>query len=454
MTTLSAPRPRRRQRVASDEAHAWARHLRLNNPYAKSVLLALTHYVNDEGACSAGMATLADDTDLSIDTVRKRLKFLEEIGAIARFPRWRDGNGRLNVDGIGKQTTDEIRLLIDVDPDEIEARARGGGHTQTPETDGEQLPAERLPEPSISPSQQPGLNGDEKSVRGGLGVGQPLHCSHPSDSFEPEPEESPPTPPSGGVCGNDREEGRQESDRAGDQADAPEREHFAEFFQACPGWRTQDRGRVRQAFEALTPDERVRARAAAPLYAAECERTRKKSRDAWKLIREKFWINFPDAKLPQKPPPLVWIDAAATDGLAVALDIADRGPLKLITDAAGRRGLWRRAPVPPDLAALAAFAGDRIERDGWPVVAAGSHEFAAWRSRLEEWTGLRVEGQRVFVEPHDPNVHDLRPTHPAFRLRRSVIALRVPTSWPPRRDGTFVDDGAVDHDVINDGAAA
>lgn len=450
MTTSPTPRLRRRQRIASDEAHAWARHLRFGNAYAKSVLLALTHYVNDEGACTAGLATLAEDTDLSVDTVRKRIRFLEDCGAIARFPRWIDERGRVNHDGRGKQTTDEIRLMLDADPDAIEARARGDlGEPEAGLQTGMSAAA-----PPISPSQQQGLNPNADSVRGGLGVGQGLRCSNPPDSFEPEPEESPPTPPSGGVCGNEREEGRQESDRAGDQADAPEREHFAEFFQACPGWRTQDRGRVRQAFEALTPDERVRARAAAPLYAAECERTRKKSRDAWKLIREKFWINFPDAKLPQKPPPLVWIDAAATDGLAVALDIADRGPLKLITDAAGRRGLWRRAPVPPDLAALAAFAGDRIEREGWPVVAAGSHEFAAWRSRLEEWTGLSVEGQRVFVEPHDPNVHDLRPTHPAFRLRRSVIALRVPTSWPPRRDGTFVDDGAVDHDVINDGAAA
>ena len=427
MTTSPTPRLRRRQRIASDEAHAWARHLRFGNAYAKSVLLALTHYVNDEGACTAGLPTLAEDTDLSVDTVRKRIRFLEDCGAIARFPRWIDERGRVNNDGRGKQTTDEIRLMLDADPDAIEARARGDlGKPEAGLHTGMSAAA-----PPISPCQQQGLNPETESVRGGLGVGQGLLCSNPPDSFEPEPEE---TPPSGGVCADDQENSRQEAE--------PDPEHFAEFFEACHGWRTQDRGRVRQAFVALTPDERVRARAAAPLYAAECDRTRKKSRDAWKLIREKFWINFPDAKLPQRPPPLVWIDAAETDGLAVALDIADGGPLKLITDTAGRRGLWRRAPVPPDLAALAAFAGDRIERDGWPVVAAGSQEFAAWRSRLEEWTGLRVEGQRVFVEPRDPNVHDLPPTHPAFRLRRSVIALRVPTRWPPRRDGAFADDDA------------
>lgn len=426
MNSISA---RRRTRMGSDAAHTWARNLRLGNPYAKSVLLALTLYVNDEGSCFAGIGSLADDTDLSEDTVRKRLRWLEEIGAIARFARFRDENGRVNIDGRGKQTTDEIRLMLDADPDAIEARARGD--LGEPEDAAQSVGAD-AGAPPISPCQQQGLNPETESVRGGLGVGQGLLCSNPPDSFEPEPEESPPTPPSGGVCADDQENSRQEAE--------PDPEHFAEFFEACHGWRTQDRGRVRQAFVALTPDERVRARAAAPLYAAECDRTRKKSRDAWKLIREKFWINFPDAKLPQRPPPLVWIDAAETDGLAVALDIADGGPLKLITDTAGRRGLWRRSPVPTDLAALARFAG--VARDDWPIIAAGSHEFAAWRDRLEAWTGLRVEGRRVFVEPRDPNVHDLPPTHPAFRLRRSVIALRVPTRWPPRRDGAFADDDA------------
>lgn len=434
MNSISA---RRRTRMGSDAAHTWARNLRLGNPYAKSVLLALTLYVNDEGSCFAGIGSLADDTDLSEDTVRKRLRWLEEIGAIARFARFRDENGRVNTEGRGKRTTDDIRLLIESDPEDIEARAAGldrnaedVGHAVASALD----PVLAACESEFSPRCQQGLNQDQKSVSPRLAPEQPSHCSNPSkDSSEPEPEESPPTPPSGGVCDEDREETSQESDRT------REPEHFAEFFEACPGWRTQARDRVRQAFEALTPEERVKARAAAPLNARECEKARKKSRDAWKLIREKFWVNFPDAKLPEKPPPLVWIDVGETDGLAVALEIADGRPLNLISGSSGARGLWRRSPIPPDLAALATFAG--TVRDDWPIVPAGSHEFAAWRARLEAWTGLRVEGQRVFTEPHDRQVHDLPPTHPAFRLRRSIIALRVPCRWPPRLDGTLVDSG-------------
>lgn len=426
-------RPRRRQRIASDEAHAWARHLRLGNAYAKSVLLALTHYVNDAGVCIAGLSTLADDTDLSVDTVRKRLKFLEEIGVIARFPRWIDDRGRANSDGRGKQTTDEIRLMIDADPEVIEARARGDVGdvedvvTVAPDGGGAT---------TVSPSCQQGLNHGAESVRGGLGVGQGSLCGNPLDSFEPEPEDSPPTPPPGGVCEEIFEEGKQ----AKEPEDEPE--HFAAFFEACPGWRTQERARACRMFAALAPDERIKARAAAPLYAKECDRARKKARDAWKLIREQFWINFPDARIAEKPPPRVWIDAVDASGLVVALEIA-RGapPGNMFVRDGCVLGLWRRAPIQSDLAALGMFASS--PRENWIDVFVGSSEFAAWRERLQAWTGDRVEGRRIHVEPHDSTVHDLPPTHPGFRLRKSAKGLRVPCRWPPRRDGTII--GAEDH---------
>jgi post-segregation antitoxin (ccd killing protein) len=68
--------------------------------------------------------TLAEDCELSDDTVRNRLAWLEEIGAIARRPQWIDEYGRRNAEGRGKRTSDLIRLMIDVDPEVIEA-ARG-----------------------------------------------------------------------------------------------------------------------------------------------------------------------------------------------------------------------------------------------------------------------------------------------------------------------------------------
>src|SRR6266852_8705718 len=117
--------PRHKRRIASDKAHAWARSVPLDNPYGKTVLRALTLYVNGEGCCFVGLDQLSSDTDLSVDTVRRRLLWLERVGAIVRIPQWIDSNGRRNGDGKGKRTTDEIRLLIDADLDEIERLARG-----------------------------------------------------------------------------------------------------------------------------------------------------------------------------------------------------------------------------------------------------------------------------------------------------------------------------------------
>ena len=50
------PRPRR---IASDEAHAWARNLRLHNSLAKLVLSMVTGYVNGDGICYVGIEALA-----------------------------------------------------------------------------------------------------------------------------------------------------------------------------------------------------------------------------------------------------------------------------------------------------------------------------------------------------------------------------------------------------------
>jgi hypothetical protein len=112
------------RRIAFDEAHAWARNLRLGNAYAKSLLMALAGYVNLDGICFVGIDQLAEDTDLSTDNVRKQLAWLEEVGVIARIPQWIDANGRREGESRGKRPLDEIHLLTKSDSDEIKARAR------------------------------------------------------------------------------------------------------------------------------------------------------------------------------------------------------------------------------------------------------------------------------------------------------------------------------------------
>jgi hypothetical protein len=62
--------------------------------------------------------TLAEDTELSQQTVRNRLAWLEEIGAIARLPQWIDEYGRRNGDG-PRQAHQR--------PDPADDRRRAGG---------------------------------------------------------------------------------------------------------------------------------------------------------------------------------------------------------------------------------------------------------------------------------------------------------------------------------------
>jgi hypothetical protein len=102
----------RARRIASDEAHAWARNLRLGNPQAKLVLSMITLYVDGEGCCFVSIPALAEDCEMSPDTIRRRLAWLEGLGVIARTPQWLDAQGHRNSTGPGRRTSDLIRLLM------------------------------------------------------------------------------------------------------------------------------------------------------------------------------------------------------------------------------------------------------------------------------------------------------------------------------------------------------
>jgi hypothetical protein len=173
-TTKPARRPRR---IAADEAHAWARSLNLRNHSAKHVLKSLTMYVDGEGECFVGIPDLAADCDMSADTVRRRLVWLEHIGAISRIPQWQDNRGVRNAEGRGKRTTDLIRLLVDADVETIEAAARGDVRDNAGDEDG-----------GFSPSNLRGLNPETEPASPRPALVQPSQCCDHLIS-EPEPEQ-------------------------------------------------------------------------------------------------------------------------------------------------------------------------------------------------------------------------------------------------------------------------
>ena len=216
----------------------------------------------------------------------------------------------------------------------------------------------------------------------------------------------------------------------------PDPEHFQGFFESCLSWRTMSRAKALAAFRFLTPDEQKLARAASPLHAEECTKAKRKSLDAHKLIAAQFWIKYPHARLPdaerEQQPQMRLMAGDELAGLRVAVRIAEQRELVV---SGGIRS--RKPEVQHDLAALARWADDS-RREGWHIVEIRSSQFAAWRERLRFWCGgVEPKTERIWMEPHDPAVHDLPKLHPNFRLRKSTMGLRVPAPWPPRRDGSW-----------------
>jgi hypothetical protein len=111
-----------KRRLASDEAHSWARNLHLGNPLAKLLLCMLAGYVNSDGECWVGVNSLAQDCDCDRKTIMRRLEWLEQRGHITRQRQWVTEDGDRNSRHDGRRTTDLIKLVIeDVEYSSIES---------------------------------------------------------------------------------------------------------------------------------------------------------------------------------------------------------------------------------------------------------------------------------------------------------------------------------------------
>lgn len=386
MTVIKKNRPRR---IAADEAHAWARNLRLGNHMAKDVLKSAAMYVNGEGVCFVGIEQLADDTELSMDTVRKRLAWLESIGAIVRFPQWIDANGRRNGEARGKRTTDEIRFLLDADPDEIEARANG-------ETDASEAPG--------SPSHQQGPNQGQDSVSPTVALCQPSDSGEGLDSsnLEPEPEKIPPSPPSGG-------------ERVIDEELEKDIEEFRSSYPAP----ITDMPRFRSVMTALTSIERTKIVTAAKGYATYIADLEKKGRgrnvkNAHLWVQNGHWQGFVTtgeravaAALVEQAP----IDSETGKAWSILHKIAHITPL----ESAGRYYIPR--PLTPQALALAQAPPE----DEWKFVPPDKlNQCGAWKELIRDVLADRARPELVW---------DRNPGG-----RRGFYA---PWDWPPRKDGSI-----------------
>lgn len=178
-------------RHASDTIHGWARHLVIGDARAKSVLLALCLYADHRAIAWPSIATLAADTEQSENTIRSRLKYLDEIGVIARLPRWSDDAGIRNAESRGRRTSDDIQLATETTQESIDAAraarkaARGSRPEPLDETSTEDIE-------DIQDSNEPegrGSNCGPPQPEGGRST-----CVDPYMNSQLRKEESPLTP--------------------------------------------------------------------------------------------------------------------------------------------------------------------------------------------------------------------------------------------------------------------
>jgi hypothetical protein len=439
--------------TAVEEAMAWARRLPLGNPFAKSILRALAMYMNENGAAWPGVATLAQDTDLSEDTIVGRLRWCESIGAIAIINCWVDDNGNRNYGGRGRVTSHEIRFLFDADIDEIAARALGAANPRPLRgaafKSQEEARSRHRREPNDAPYETSGSRQcreqtDEAreaiSSFPGSGLAPELPPTPAARREELEPEsDSPPKSPSGGRLSDDL-----------DSKKADQWLHLASWKLFEAAWVEPIlRQRVcRKLWSAFTDAEREQLLDVARGYVAwRIGQKRPPARcNAETILRERdAWASY-IARVPQPPKPA----AAATKSRLVvgsaeyiAFDLACRIGALVMPGARGDPPAVEIAgEVPHGALALARLAS----AEQWVVRKRGTNEFNAWCERVEEWTGLSPRIVRYWVDANDNVV----PKHKAYRrspregenpkwiVPKSIDGLLVPptrSGFPPPKGG-------------------
>lgn len=385
---------RPRERIGADEARRWARQLDLGNPFAKAIMLAAANYMNEEGTAYPGTATLARDTDISEDTVVKRLRWLSDIGAIALFKCWRDENGQRNYEGRGKPTSSEIRFLFDADPDDIRARARG----ETVGDDGCETS-------EISPRPERGLDSGQPPTSPRLAPDQPPK-SDPSEAT---------------VHMNARARLEQEHES---QPQTPSHSEGAltppiEDFQAAYPIPVSDLDKARMVWSGMTEAERNDAITGAAGYASLCrQQPRRTVEDAHRWLKNRKWQGYlvagKAAEVIAKQA-TVPVDSPQGRIWQAVFDIATRGqgfPYFML----GGPPAERVATVPTTLPeALLSLATDR----------------STWFDVLEDGEDHRFHAWRRWLIGNVPNVKiNYGPVGQPKRLR-------VPFDWPPRKDGSI-----------------
>lgn len=390
-----AEKSRSRSRLGADTARVWARELCLGNPYAKSVLLAVANYMNEDGAAWPGISTISRDTDISEDTVIGRLRWLENIGAIALFKCWVDEHGRRNYDGRGRVTSNEIRFLFDADLEVVEANAQGdkkptvlrGAALESHEAKAEASPRQQREPDEIR----------EQGVSTGLAPEQLPTPAARTEELKPDT----PLPPNS----------------SGDPAaehPPPESEFPYERFAEAYGEGSVRPQRARTLWEALTDSERKIAIRGARCYRVQRLSSKKALIDPERFLRNReLWIEFGN-RAAALPGERELVATATVEGRAWRCLWKLTGLSPPPVQSGGQTCYSVPSPMPQQLLVLAACVDDGGNEVGqWCDVEPGSSEVGAWRELISKTISR------------------------GLAVRSDDRRARVPAPFPPRVDGSW-----------------
>jgi len=91
-------------------AVTWARKVKAGSPTRKFVLIALAEYADEDGSCYPSQKTIANLTELSVKTVERAIKNLEDQGLLKRERRHRTSDGSRTSDRFYLNVRVSVRL--------------------------------------------------------------------------------------------------------------------------------------------------------------------------------------------------------------------------------------------------------------------------------------------------------------------------------------------------------
>lgn len=413
------------------QASAWALTVPLDSSSAAHLLLVIANYADENSVCWPSQRRLSKDSKQSVGTVKRRLAELEELGVIVRLPTWIGTDGKRNHEARGAQTSDEIRLLVDLDFAQLEAkiadrRARLGlkkaafddSDEDDAATSDSGPPSNLTPPQALAPpsnldprgSHSLGPGGESQPDSTGESLLTPQGTST-EPSLEPALNKTPPNPPSGGLPDISGSRG---SEAAGEQKPGTEWPHAASWARFEKAWQEPILHQTicRQIWSAFTPDEQEQAIVMAAGYVKWRGGQKRPPNvcNAQKALRERdAWPQFaalapPQAKPPAPPPEKTWIAAGSDEFKALALMMAAgrMPPLKAVQDPERGAGTSYLGKAPRGAAALAALArfdaSGAIDKTGWHLHGINTPIYTAWCERIKEWTGEWPREQRIWLD--------------------------------------------------------